>query len=222
MNNIKSEKWIFHSLLLYTPFLIEFLAHPLFMKIQPLWLASALFFICYTYLFYGAAIFIHSKWRKSVKQTIDWKISATDLKPMFLALLVGILFSRVSDFMLNKSQTPMIIAESFGFYFKMQPLWMGIVGYLLQFTYYMFEFTLVSIIIDCSQKAAQSMGWFSKIPWGGIFLGLTWCLGHSITKGQFAIGLSSFALSLIAGITYLLLGRKPIYAWIVVAAVYQL
>jgi len=217
--NDSKKHWIIMAIILYLPFLLELFSYPLFMKIQPLWLATALFFILYAYLFYGIAIFIYTKWRKTISQPLVWK--PTSFKWVVIALVVGILFRRLEMFAIGDSQVPMLIIEIKG-YLQYEPLWMGIAAYLLQFVYYLFEFTLTACIVDCAQKAAEKLNLHGFVPWGGIFLGVTWGLEHTLTQNSILVGLACLILSVIMGMVCILSGKKPIYAFLVIAAAYLL
>ena len=216
------KQWCFLSVLLYLPFFIEYMAYPLFMKIEPQWLAIAMFFILYTYLFYGLAIIFYHRWRRKNDKPIVWKLEKKDWKIAVIALLVGIVSRHFEYFILGESQIPMIIHEFSGYIRETPVLWMGIAGWALQLIYYFFEFTLVSCIVDCAQTACEELGWSIHIPWGGIFLGLTWGFGHFFTKNNLAYGISSLILGIIVGCVYLFLRRKPMNSWIAIAAHYLL
>jgi hypothetical protein len=211
------------TVLLYLPLFIELFAYPLFEKIQPEWLSVLLFFVCYTYVFYGAAIFVYHRWRKRIGQPVNWKPEASEIKTLLVALAAGIIFRRLQLFIFQASQTPMIIMESIGYIKNTPYLWMGIAGFLLQEIYYIFEFTLAACIVDCAQRAGENIFRNSKkIPWGGIFLGLTWGLQHTITKNDWLVGISSLLLSLLMGCMYTYSRKKPNAAWVTIAAAYLL
>ena len=220
--NKEKRNWCLMAIFLYLPFFIEFFAYPLFQKIQPEWLGIALFMIIYTYLFYGAAIVVYHKWSKRTDEPVTWKLKHPKAKTVIIALLVGIVFRRLEFFMFGESQTPMLITEFIGYTKNAPVLWMGIIGYLLQEIYYIFEFTLAACIVDCAQKAFEKFGWSRRIPWGGLFLGLTWGLGHIITKNDVATGVWCLLLSLVIGSVYTYLKRTPTTAWLTIAAAYLL
>ena len=93
---------------------------------------------------------------------------------------------------------------------------------VMQYVYYIFEFTVVAFMVDCAQKTSIKFGWTQKIPWGGIFIAITWGFGHYFSKGTLLDGFSSMALCIFIGLAYMLPGKKPIYAWLAVAAGYWL
>lgn len=83
----------------------------------------------------------------------------------------------------------------------------GLVKFIFQYIYYLFETGLFMLIIIFGHKAFET--WFgrSDIPYGGFVLALTWGLVHWFTKGNLLIGLSVALSSIIYGVVYLLLNR---------------
>lgn len=94
--------------------------------------------------------------------------------------------------------------------------------FIFQYIYYFFEVMLMMLIIGLGQQAGEK--WFqnANVPWGGILLGLTWGLGHSITKMDITMGISCLIFGVIYGIIYLLLHKKfvPSYFFILLAFVF--
>lgn len=99
------------------------------------------------------------------------------------------------------------IANSFidwhGFKVLKEFLYYGWLQFIFQYIYYLFETILVVLIITFAQKAGEI--WFrkGKIPWGGIFVGLTWGLLHIVTEFQLYAGLLAFLEGLLFGAAYL-------------------
>ena len=86
--------------------------------------------------------------------------------------------------------------------------------FTLQNIYYLLEMLLSGLIISLSQQAiTDSSGKRNMFPWGGLVLGLTWGLGHYITKGNVYIALIAFALAIFFGLIYNLTGRDLKKAW---------
>lgn len=83
----------------------------------------------------------------------------------------------------------------------------GLLKFIFQYIYYLFEIVLVTLIIVFGQMAFEK--WFrnNKIPYGGIVAALTWGLAHIFTKGSFLTGLVCAISGFIFGITYLLVNR---------------
>ena len=95
----------------------------------------------------------------------------------------------------------------------------GWLKFIFQYIYYIFEVGLVVLIVVFGQKAFEKL--FHKdcrvlIPYGGILTGLTWGMGHFLTKGSLSMGLSLIFISIGYGVTYLLVNRdiRKAYVWI--------
>ena len=95
----------------------------------------------------------------------------------------------------------------------------GGLKFIFQYIYYIFEVGLVVLIVVFGQKAFEKL--FHKdcrvlIPYGGILTGLTWGMGHFLTKGSLSMGLSLIFISIGYGVTYLLVNRdiRKAYVWI--------
>lgn len=86
----------------------------------------------------------------------------------------------------------------------------GWLKFIFQYLYYFFETILVVLIIIFGQEAGEHFFKYSKIPYGGILTAITWGLVHCLTKGDFIIGLLSFASALMFGMVYLF-SKKNIY-----------
>lgn len=83
----------------------------------------------------------------------------------------------------------------------------GLLQFIFQYIYYVFETLLFTLIIVYGQKAFDV--WFGKvnIPFGGILLAVTWGLVHILTKGSLSAGLLSALGGIMYGIVYLLANR---------------
>ncbi len=79
--------------------------------------------------------------------------------------------------------------------------------FAFQYIYYLAEGFLLSLVIVYGQKACEK--WFKndKIPYGGIILGLTWGLGHIVSKGSIGVGLLSMMGGFLFGAVYLIVDR---------------
>ena len=95
----------------------------------------------------------------------------------------------------------------------------GWLKFIFQYIYYIFEVGLVVLIVVFGQKAFEKL--IHKdcrvlIPYGGILTGLTWGMGHFLTKGSLSMGLSLIFISIGYGVTYLLVNRdiRKAYVWI--------
>lgn len=83
----------------------------------------------------------------------------------------------------------------------------GLLKFVFQYIYYVFETALFTLILVYGQKAFEL--WFKKknIPYGGIILALTWGLAHIFTKGSISVGLLSALGGFTYGVVYLLVNR---------------
>ena len=79
--------------------------------------------------------------------------------------------------------------------------------FCFQYVYYIAEGFLISLVIVYGQLACEK--WFknNKIPYGGIILGLTWGLGHIVSKGSVPIGILSAMGGFLFGTAYLFVNR---------------
>lgn len=95
--------------------------------------------------------------------------------------------------------------EGFKFVLEFQKL--GVLKFVFQYIYYLFEAFLISLIIIFGQKAFEK--WFGKvnIPYGGIVLALTWGLMHIVSKGSLSVGLLSAFGGFLYGSAYLVVGK---------------
>lgn len=83
---------------------------------------------------------------------------------------------------------------------------LGLLKFVFQYVYYLFETMLVSLILIFSQKGFEE--WFHKtnIPYGGIILALTWGIGHLFSK-DLLTAILCITISLAYGSIYLLTNR---------------
>lgn len=97
---------------------------------------------------------------------------------------------------------------------------LGLLKFIFQYIYYLFETILFMLIIVFSQKAFET--WFKKkrIPYGGIICALTWGLAHLFTKGSLTAGLLSALGGFAFGVVYLLLGRDIKKTYIALAIMF--
>ena len=98
----------------------------------------------------------------------------------------------------------------------------GTLLFIFQYMYYIVEGFLISLIIVYGQKACET--WFKKenIPYGGIILGLTWGLGHILSKGSIIIGLLSAVAGILFGAVYLLVNRDYKKAFPIITLLFML
>lgn len=98
----------------------------------------------------------------------------------------------------------------------------GILKFIFQYIYYLFETCLFLLIIVFGQKAFEK--WFHKenIPYGGIVVALTWGMAHWMTKGSLFTGLFTAACGFCFGVVYLLLNRNIKWAYLVLCIMFML
>lgn len=79
--------------------------------------------------------------------------------------------------------------------------------FVFQYIYYIAEGFLISLVIVYGQIAFEK--WFknTKIPYGGIVLGLTWGLMHTVSKGNIVAGIMSALAGFLFGTAYLFLNK---------------
>ena len=82
----------------------------------------------------------------------------------------------------------------------------GLVKFIFQYIYYVFETILVMLILVFGQNAFEN--WFHKqnIPYGGIIVAITWGIGHFFTK-DILTGIVTVISGLAFGSVYLLVNR---------------
>lgn len=98
----------------------------------------------------------------------------------------------------------------------------GALLFIVQYLYYIAEGFLISLVIVYGQKACET--WFKKenIPYGGIILGLTWGLGHILSKGSITVGLLSAIAGVLFGAVYLLVNRDYKKAFPIITLLFML
>lgn len=94
-----------------------------------------------------------------------------------------------------------------GFKFLLEFQRLGMLKFIFQYMYYVFEAFLISLIVIFGQKACET--WFHKenIPYGGIVLALTWGIMHIVSKGSIAVGLLSAFGGFLYGSAYLVVAK---------------
>lgn len=83
----------------------------------------------------------------------------------------------------------------------------GLLKFIFQYFYYVFETALFTLILVYGQKAFEL--WFKKknIPYGGILLASTWGLAHIYTQESILVGLLCALGGFTYGLIYLLVNR---------------
>ncbi|WP_343209373.1 hypothetical protein [Anaerolentibacter hominis] len=95
-----------------------------------------------------------------------------------------------------------------------------------QYLYYVFEVGLVLLIILYGQKAFETrLKRESRIPFGGLVLAMTWGVFHFVSRGvglELWNGISCMLFSVLSGIIYLKLRRRPAFSYLFIAVGYLL
>ena len=150
-----------------------------------------------TYIVWGASVFAICRCAKKKGHDLFAK-NDSKIKPwQWVCIVIGVAACLISSWIdWNGSKVLQEFASR------------GALKFVFQYIYYMFEVSLVMLIIVFGQKACET--WFVKknIPYGGIIAALTWGLGHWASKGSLAAGVFSAVCGLALGSVYLLTGRK--------------
>lgn len=91
---------------------------------------------------------------------------------------------------------------------------LGAVMFVFQYLYYAFETVLFMMIIVFGQKACELWLGHEKIPYGGILCGLTWGLGHILSKGSLLAGLHGLLWGILLGTAYLVANKEIRKTWV--------
>ena len=87
--------------------------------------------------------------------------------------------------------------------------------FVFQYIYYIFEMSLVFLIVVFGQKFAEKLlNKESKIPFGVIVLCCTWGVVHILSKGSIYTGIGVMIFALLYGEIYILLNRNAKYSYL--------
>ena len=89
---------------------------------------------------------------------------------------------------------------------------MGIIAFIFQYVYYLFEAMLIVLTIVFGQKAGELLFRKTNIPWGGLASGVFWGLPHLFTKNLLT-GVLGFLVSILYGVAYLLVKKNVRFAY---------
>lgn len=93
---------------------------------------------------------------------------------------------------------------------------LGLLKFCIQYFYYFIEAILFMLIIAFSQQAFELRLKYTKIPYGGIFCGLTWGLSHILTQASISDGLLTALSALFFGTVYILLNKNVLKSFPVI------
>ncbi len=167
-----------------------------------------------TVILWGIGIVYIVKYiKKNSNEVIDFKLKQK-WKFYIGAFLLGVLFM-IIEMIFYKEATPQFLREYsvFEHYYGSKAIYLSI----MQNIYYLAESVLVVLLLSLSHYTFEK--WFknTKIPYAGIFLGLTWGVVHFI-KGPL-VGLVVTLGAVLIGHIYIVSGRKWIpgilFVWLI-------
>lgn len=97
----------------------------------------------------------------------------------------------------------------------------GIVKFLFQNIYYLFEAALILLTIAFGQQFGDTLINRRGLPYGGFFLALTWGLIHILLQGS-QTGVYASLMSILYGLVYIMLKKNIRYSYILIAIVFIL
>lgn len=94
---------------------------------------------------------------------------------------------------------------------------LGVIKFVFQYVYYLFEVILILLTIAFGQRFFEGIGKSANkfIPYGGLFLACTWGLMHILTQ-DLVTGIYAFAMSVVYGAAYLLLNKNTKYTYLAI------
>ncbi|WP_405114243.1 hypothetical protein MHH28_09470 [Paenibacillus sp. FSL K6-1217] len=105
--------------------------------------------------------------------------------------------------------------------FKPVQEYKDVVRFVFQNVYYLFEAALILLTIAFGQKFGETLFKIDGLPYGGMFLALTWGLIHILLQGG-ATGVYAFFMSLLYGTIYIMLRKNVRYSYLMIAVVFIL
>ena len=164
----------------------------------------------------GALLVVKECRKKSgldlIENIKNCKLIEKDITPLqWICLAAGVILCLVSTWIdWNGSK---VLAE-----FKSR----GPLLFPFQYLYYLFEVSLVLLIIIFGQMAFEK--WFNnnRIPFGGILVALTWGLGHWLSKGSLFAGIYTAIGGFVFGAAYLLTHRNVKFSYILLCIMFIL
>lgn len=105
--------------------------------------------------------------------------------------------------------------------FKPVQEYKGIVSFMFQNIYYLFEAALILLTIAFGQKFGETLFHKTSLPYGGLLLALTWGLIHILLQGTMT-GVYAVFMSLLYGMVYILLHKNIRYSYVMIAIIFVL
>ncbi|WP_019910314.1 hypothetical protein [Paenibacillus sp. HW567] len=153
------------------------------------------------------ALFLIRLSRKKYSFDIMKLNEAPDSKGWFLAALISVIAIAATTIVWGG--------------FKPVEEYKGIVRFIFQNIYYLFEAALILLTIAFGQKIGDTLIKKGGLPYGGIFLALTWGLIHILLQGG-QTGVYAFFMSILYGLVYILLKKNIRYSYMMTAIIFIL
>lgn len=97
----------------------------------------------------------------------------------------------------------------------------GLVKFIFQNIYYLFEAALIVLTIIFGQRFGEVITKKVNLPWGGLFLAMTWGLVHILLQGLHT-GIYTFIMAIFYGIVYVALNKNTKYSYILITLMFIL
>lgn len=161
-----------------------------------------------TCVLWGSMVYILIRYAKNRFNFDIFNLDTRDNKPIILLTMILAIMAIGVTVFVNGGFKPLLEFKN-----------LGVVKYLFQFVYYLFESALIVLSIAFGQKFGELTFKSYKVPWGGIFLALTWGLIHILIQ-SFDTGLYTVFLSLVFGSIYITLRKNIKYSYILIALLF--
>jgi len=93
---------------------------------------------------------------------------------------------------------------------------LGLLSFIFQYIYYIFEVILIFLITSFGQEFGKNLFKNKWFPWGGVFTALTWGLLHIITQGALDVGLECASFGICFGIIYNLTNKNTYITYLLI------
>ncbi len=97
----------------------------------------------------------------------------------------------------------------------------GLVKFIFQNIYYLFEAALIVLTIIFGQRFGEVITKKDNLPWGGLFLAMTWGLVHILLQ-DLHTGIYTFIMAILYGIVYVALNKNTKYSYILITLMFIL
>ncbi len=174
--------------------------------------ANAMFF-CINILVKGLLLFFYTRWALS-HNLFHGKFvfgKRTAVISAIILLLSLFLSLSIPQFKTN-------LPSNWNYFNRLYGFPLGLSNTILQYVYYLFEGLVMIWIADAFQTAGEIKLHNSKIPWGGLALGLLWGGSHIIGKGWFTALTWALPFGVAIGVVYLVDKKNvsaPLLFWMI-------